>query len=847
MRGNGLFYSDPDAPEFRSHDLFTLRVIGADADNHGDWTIKTSQTWCYVNFVDPFPDQGWKLHLSATMANAQRILSVVEDAALRHKFSFKYLKSKQALRATLGKYSDRSQCGKFIAIYPADDRAFERIVADLSPQLRSCSSPEVLTDVRIGDTPLHARYGAFRLFYCTDRQGRRVPAIRDVQGRLIPDLREPRLVVPEGFDVPTSVQSAMQIRESMRIDDLLPGYQFQRAMHFSNAGGVYLATRGTEDKRVVVKQARPWVGIDDTDRYATERLKHEYGALRSLQDVDAVVSPVDLVEGYGHVFLVEEFCDGVSLSSWIARNYPYSIAIAPNSYLKRAHRIITQLKRAIEECHMQGWALLDIQPMNVMVDQFDNIKLIDLESAVQISSSSNRSMGTPGFVPEVSCSLEDQDWYAFDTILVNLLVPLVPLNSITPTLIESQIERAKDLFGNLGDRSLGLITRKVDFASTRKVYLYGGGEKTTSGELRTALSDSIHRCLSTHPEDPEIPGDILSFEQFGKLSIGYGLGGVADYLSAPMRENFLGKLRALSSKPDVMRGYLHGIDGAQSVAVQISDTFDVQRTHYDPSISTDISLRTGLSGIILSDIAKILKGGSSSTAVVDLADRLAEIVVNGSNFESRYATSPQGGLGLLDGELGAAVALNSVAKFTGKGRYRDLAFQALEAEMRRLARAEDGSVQLLDRNRLMPYIAEGSAGFLISAALCPDFADVIFDRFSPSDFVSATKVRAAVNGGLHYGMAGLLLARHIASSSGWVKEDFTVEKFVEEIKMYCFSTPLDGGTSGAVFLGGQGGLRLSADLATGNAGVLRAMDVICDNSTIWRIFPGLEQLRTLFE
>lgn len=53
-------------------------------------------------------------------------------------------------------------------------------MAHLASRLEGFKGPDVLTDVRFGTSPVHARYGGFKRMICQDEEGNQVPAIRSL-------------------------------------------------------------------------------------------------------------------------------------------------------------------------------------------------------------------------------------------------------------------------------------------------------------------------------------------------------------------------------------------------------------------------------------------------------------------------------------------------------------------------------------------------------------------------------------------------------------------------------------------------------------------------------------------
>ena len=64
------------------------------------------------------PPQGWKIHVSACLDNAERVLQAVWDYCLAHRLAFKFLRGPRMLLMRNSKYAGRASSGKFVTIYP---------------------------------------------------------------------------------------------------------------------------------------------------------------------------------------------------------------------------------------------------------------------------------------------------------------------------------------------------------------------------------------------------------------------------------------------------------------------------------------------------------------------------------------------------------------------------------------------------------------------------------------------------------------------------------------------------------------------------------------------------------
>ena len=485
--------------------------------------------------------------------------------------------------------------------------------------------------------------------------------------------------------------------------------------------------------------------------------------------------------------------------------------------------------------------------MNILV--VDNeIRIIDLEAAIKVGESEARALRTPGFVPSFKCSAFENDWYAFNVVLLNMLVPLVPLNAITEDLETAQINMARSLFGESAEPILDYL-HDFPTRSSLDIRCCANDKGTALEDLKVELENGLLSCLSADPLAPKIPGDILQFEPFGRFSINHGLFGVFPYLTNEGQESLVGQVLG-SSEEYLQRGYLSGVDGALLILEQAGLLDDIYKEAPFPDLEmgnpADISLRTGLSGLILIDAVRALTTGKvrqyemekRARSLASLVDTHVHYISTGNIYHAGCRS-----FGWASG--GAALALFTVAEVLENECLKNSARTAIDIELHRLVKAPDGSIQVLDNNRLMPYMAEGSSGFLIAASLCPPIAERVFQSFTPEEFCAATDVRTVANGGLDLGLTGLALACHLAYKKGWVRLDLKSVGFHEQLAMHTFP-PRDGQELRGAFLGGQGGLRLSADFSTGNAGVIRAIEVLNGRCNQWSVFPGLEPLANLW-
>lgn len=184
--------------------------------------------------------------------------------------------------------------------------------------------------------------------------------------------------------------------------------------------------------------------------------------------------------------------------------------------------------------------------------------------------------------------------------------------------------------------------------------------------------------------------------------------------------------------------------------------------------------------------------------------------------------------GLLHGPSG--VALAALRGFIRGGDERDLtlAEATVQRDLAYCVTLPDGSLQMNEGWRAMPYLATGSAGVglvlieLLAAGADHgvDFARADDYRESLDGILLAAQSDFVIQPGLWHGRAGLIVLLSAALRQGHGGDGVR-----EALRLHLCELPLHGVRHGAgIAFPGEQLLRLSSDLATGTAGVLYALE-----------------------
>ncbi|GAB3463211.1 class III lanthionine synthetase LanKC [Actinophytocola sediminis] len=811
------------------------------------WTISDQDDWLVVDPArrQDIPMQGWKIHASATVDNAAMVLDAVWDYCLPRGISFKFLRSRAALTARVSKYAPRGYSGKLVTIYPETDTACETILHELGELLDGEPSPYILSDLRWGAGPLYVRYGAFANRY-TVEAGEVVEAIEDQDGNLVPDRRDPVFRPPAWVTLPDFLAPHLAARNAVTTTDL--PYQIERVLHFSNGGGIYLARDTRTDERVVLKEGRPHAGLDAWGHDAVRRLGREHETLRRLAGIPGIPKVHDLFWLGEHRFLAMEYVDGDVLGKAVVTRYPLIDPTAtPERYAEFtdwAVHIHDQVARTIELVHERGIVYGDLHLFNIIVRPDDTIALLDFEVTADVAEAVRPGLGNPGFAAPSATTGFDIDRYSLACLRLALFLPMTTLLGLHRIKARHFAEIIAEQFPvdrAFLDRGVEVIV-PPDTPAMPTPRL--DPEPAAWPDLRAQLTRAILASATPARADRLFPGDPRQFS-VGGLGLAYGAAGVLYALDVtgagryPEHEQWL--LRGATAPPTGSRLGLY--DGLHGVAFalhhlgyrqQALDLVEVCLREDWEQLGPDLA--SGLSGIGLNllDLAE----ATGEPALLTAGLRAVELVANGMTPlpESSPDDPPpvSGGgqprAGLLRGHAGQAMLMLRAYDVTGEPELLDRAALALRHDLRRCIVRDNGTLEVNEGWRTMPYLDGGSVGIgmVLDEYLARGATGPFTDQFTEA---SAGAWRAAqstmyILPSLFTGRAGILLYLAGRSAIG--------EPLNRQIRNLAWhALPYGDGLA----FPGDGLLRLSMDLATGTAGTLLALGAALHDQPVR--LPGL--------
>jgi predicted Ser/Thr protein kinase len=821
-----LFY---DRLDQRQNDASDFSLVGRPVP--AGWVRHETDTWMYYGLEKSteLPAQGWKIHLSACLDDAERALEVLWDYCVPRKIAFKYLRGTPVLLAYNSKSASRASSGKLATIYPRDEREFEKTLAELGELLRDVRGPYVLSDLRYGTGPLYVRYGGFAERRTAATNGERVLAIQDGSGRLVPDVRGSVFSVPPWTTLPAFLESHLAARNAVTVTDL--AYDIESVLHFSNGGGVYLGRAKGGGDQVVLKEGRPHAGLDAIGRDAVTRLRHERDILRRLDGLDVVPRLLDYFTLGEHEFLVQEFVDGNPLQRHIVQRYPLTGADCDNAdldeYTNWAVEVLDRVRTAVAALHERGVVFGDLQPNNIMLTTDGRAVLIDFEVAMLASDDARSALAHPAFVAPAGFSGPDVDRYALACLTLGLFAPQA---TITLPLHRPQVHRLATLVTEIFPVPAGLIADAVQTIGAEPAQDPPLPGEQSWPDVRAALRTAILASATPDRDDRLFPGDVAQFDPGGGRTFAHGAAGVLWALSVTGAEPpDAGWLAVRATDPPSGSG-LGFYDGLHGIAY-VLDSLGHRQTALDV---LDICLRErwtdlgldlygGLAGIGLNFLALGPDFAEPAQRAIEVcADRLGgpEDVPEISGGDNPRA-------GLLHGSSGAALLFLHAYERSGDKALLDKAADALRQDLRRCVVSRDGSLQVNQGWRHLPYLGEGSVG--IALVLSRYLTHRPDEELSGvlADLLKVTRSRYFVQSGLLAGRAGMIAALAML--------DRAHPALPGQLRgLHWHALPY---ADGLAFPGDQL-LRLSMDLATGTAGVLVALAAALDDSPVF--LPFLE-------
>lgn len=815
------------------------------------WQIQGEGVWLHCSRITEgrsMPAQGWKIHLSVDAEHLIDVLPEVARLCLPTRTPFKVVRDRKLARITQSALWPRPQCGKALAVYPADDTRFLELLASFADVLRGVPvGPHILSDRKFpGSEAVYFRYGSFRQTVRAQANGRLQPYLRDEAGDLVAEVRAPYYVQPDFARCPVppepgggGPQAAVQLCAGR--------FHVRSAKAFTAAGGVYLADDTATNKQVLIKEARRNVYDQAAVRFATLALTNEFEILESLRGLGVCPEPILLFPEEDSLFLVEEYIDNVGhLGSFITRSNPlYTLGGRQElrDYYSAGVGYLVDVAAKLEECHRRGVIFGDLSFTNVLCTGGGQTRLIDLGAAFRPAFHPPTLIRTPGMGRPSRWDTSERDVMAFGYLITGLvgftgshseLVPQMPLDVAAELTAElgwggPLVDLAAQCIRGDGGHLLSIAEvreRLTALVETDLTTRHPVREATTPRLSSQSLIAFVEASAGPEPAELIFPCDPLAYER-NVVSLAWGVGGVLFALSALGREirpEHHRWWRRRATSDEMPAGLYTGHAGSVWTAVALDD-LDLACEAMNRSLAAigpgaaDSAYLDGLSGVGLA--ALWLWRHTKEACWLMRAEELGRQV---SAQERRPTTA----VGLASGGAGVSLFFLRLTQDTGERRWLEDGLRALRRDLGSAVRHggftsfHSSTDPAENRGILRPYWHQGSAGILAVLA-----AWLHSDHRAPLDADARVGLEASLrelvpdcsrlftaSAGLLAGFSGLgmaLLDAHAALG----EPDLAVaaRRVARGVAFYRVPRAVGAAVSG------DQAVRVTADLGTGAAGV----------------------------
>ncbi|MEW1695710.1 MULTISPECIES: class III lanthionine synthetase LanKC [unclassified Streptomyces] len=843
--------ADPADARFRSTRRGLVPVVhteGWQYSQHGIWTV------CRPG-GEPVTGQGWKIHIAVTPDSFEALREKVSAFCTARGVPFKFLARYEYAWLINAKYAPRQVSGKGFVLYPADEERSLLLAGELVGLLADAEGPRILSDLQVDRSVVHVRYGAYTRQYCRSDAGKPVLALEDPDGRRVPDRRSVPFKAPSFVRIPDAFRPAPPVA-----DGPVPPYRIDKTLHFSNGGGVYLATDLGTGRQLVLKEARPFAGYDLVGGDSVVRAAKEYQAMRTLAGLPGIPEAYDQFSWQSHLFTAMEYVDGTTLQEWCAARVPFLVRPEPfepptpediGAYHRDVEEILTKVRRAMEAIWDRGHVFGDLHSGNVMVTPGLDVKLIDLETCLP-EDAPRPFPGAPGFTDPARTG-RAADEYALAMLELSCYMPLTHLIRMDGTKLRQLLETCRTWYGlprAWADRLLR-AARRPDTVTDGPLTVASShlddalGFETWASQIVTGL-----RATSSHDRtDRLFRSDFTGFS-LSPVSLATGAAGVlwsllgTRGLDVPDLIDEVADWTAARGRASATRLEcgLYDSELGAGYALWKAGQHDHARSLVDSALAKDrdgigLSVFSGLAGIHLA--ASEMASGVDPLVPEGLAEELgAELTERAKTYLDRLAGTDEPDVshyGLMHGVAGIALAVHRHGLRAGDTAAVDLARDLLEFELSGYVRCADGSLQFNEAGRRsLGYLEVGSCGAALVLSELTRHGGWVSARASIEDLVRATGPELMVQSGLFRGRAGFVAALATLARDGVAEERARalVHRHTQQLGVHEIRP-----REGELHFPGSRNFKLSSDLRTGSAGVLTGIAFASGRRDNW--LPGV--------
>ncbi|GES33661.1 class III lanthionine synthetase LanKC [Streptomyces angustmyceticus] len=843
--------ADPNDARFRAMRCGLVPVTHADGwqySQHGIWTV------CRPG-GEPVTGQGWKIHVAVTPDTFETLVEKVSAFCFARSVPFKFLARYEYAWLINAKYAPRQGSGKGFALYPATEEQSVALAGELVGLLADTEGPRILSDLQIDRGVVHVRYGAYTRRHCRTDEGKVILALEHPDGHLVPDRRSVPFKAPSFVEIPDAFKPPVPTA-----DGPVPPYLIDKTLHFSNSGGVYLATDRNTGRQMVLKEARPFAGYDLIGGDSVTRAVKEYHAMRTFSALPGIPAAYDQFSWQSHVFTAMEYVEGVTLQEWCAARVPFLVRPNPfdpptpediRAYREDVSAIVGKVRGTLDAIWDRGYVFGDLHTGNVMVTPDLDVKLIDLEACLP-QDAPRPFPGAPGFT-DLTRTGRAADEYALCMLELSCYLPLTHLIRMDGAKLHQLVETCRTWYGlpqEWADR-VRRVARPAGTAADGPVRIASShlddslGFETWASQIVTGLRATMDQDRT----DRLFRGDFTGFS-LSPASLATGASGVlwsllgtrgldapdltekvADWIAVRGRES-AARLDCGLYDSELGAGYVLWKAGRHDHAQWLVETSLAKERR-----GSGLSIFSGLAGVFLA--TSEMSSGVDPLVPEGLPEELgAELTKQARAYLDQLKKTSQPDVshfGLMHGVAGIGLAVHRYGLRTGDTAAVDLARELLEFELSGFVRCADGSLQFNDAGRRsLGYVEVGSCGAALVLAELTRHEGWTSAQASVLDLVRANGPELMVQSGLFRGRSGFVAGLATLARSELAEEQARafVARHMQQLGLHEIRP-----REGELHFPGSRNFKLSSDLRTGSAGVLTGVAFASGRRDNW--LPGV--------
>lgn len=336
--------------------------------------IYPDDTWVSVHApLADIPAQGWKIHVSARPGTLGETLDRALPVLLAGGCDFKVVRSPEMLRELNSGDLDAGAVGKAITAYPAQD-AVVALGHALADALTGMSAPRIASDRQVRqDAPVYYRYAPFAPQFRVDDNGDFELVVMGPDGEALPGAAGPEFSCPPWATDPFRPSGQPAEDEPGEPARLIGNrYRLTSGVVRGPRGNVYRAT-GPTGRRVIVKEARAYVGENTEGWDLRMYLRNELRVLKALRGVAGVPTPIDHFRHGEDEFLVMTDAGSLDLNRYVGEQGLF----CDDGGERDLGALAANLLAVLDAVHARGVVIRDLSPKNVVLGDDGGCTLID--------------------------------------------------------------------------------------------------------------------------------------------------------------------------------------------------------------------------------------------------------------------------------------------------------------------------------------------------------------------------------------------------------------------------------------------------------------------------------------